>query len=1047
MGDPGMGKSRLIDEVTTADDLLVLRGLAWQSGTSTPYLPWIQIVRAATAVVDPVDLGVDHDIAPLLSNGDLRSRFDNDEIARELLAVGVTEYLRRVGAALDRALVILIEDAHAADIETVQLAAWIASQHLDAALLVTSRPYGDVDDGLRDALAGLEQRSSLVLLEPLGQAAIRDLLDDRGASDLNAAEVAHESGGVPLHIHNLVEAHVARRVRPGQKVVDSRIELLDGATRDLLGYAALMGGAFELPVLAAVVGLEPADALEQLAEPLSSGLLERIEPSLTQFRFDHETARAQVEASLGATDRAMRHGSILSTLLDRGGTDSHDLSTLAHHASYAAFGGDADLAVDLNLAAADGALAQRSPSMARRHFERAIELAELAGSSVEIRNRAELGAIRALKADAAAEFRPRLTRFLERLVGNAAVADAFVDGVLLLPSNWSSLALAPEPDSATVVWLERALAAVGPARTERRARVLIELSLHRRRGPEHTADELVREAMEIVLELGNREMEAYIYASVQWLARRPDEVDAILARISEYENTELDLGGNEIFVLSGLRVTTLFRAGAFGLARRELDRLESALAPLPPFVSWAIGRWRATLSFVRGDLATSEERAAAAFEFARGASFEPVAFEYLAMQLAVVLRERIMPEVAVDAIAAMLQERPDYAAFRAAYAWVLFDLGRLDESRRELARLFGRQQLRTDETAIEWMPLVTMAATVAAELGEVEWCRECVELLEPFQDEWIVWGTGIVVDGPVRLRRAYAALGAGNLETAAADLDVARRMIVGASARTFEPVLLHHEARLAEANGDGVRAIELLVEASEVAADLANDTASAMFVAAALSRASDAPSSNGAAAADSARPHRGRMARAGAAWRFTVDGEEFTVGHVKGLVALATLLERPGQEVHALELSAVLDGTGRGNGDAAHELDGAPVEADLLDQQALDEYRRRITELEADIAEAEAFNDREREDRLRSELDFLIEELTRSTGLNGQSRQTTGSAERARVRVTKSLRTAISRVSDASPRVGGYLENTVQTGVFCRYTPDGITPIEWRIER
>ena len=1047
VGVAGIGKSRLIDEVVDADDLLVLRGVAWQSGTSTPYLPWIQIVRTASAISPPSDDALATDLAPLLTNVDLRSRFEEDEIARDLLAVGVTEFLRQVAAAADRPVVVLIEDAHAADAETVELAAWVANQHLDLALVVTSRPRSLTDDAPHESLASLESRASLVALGPLDVVAVGELLEAHEATDLNAVEIAKDSGGVPLQIHNLMEAQATRRLRPGQLVLDTRVDSLDERARDVLAFAALMGGTFELPVLAAVVGSEVPDVLESLSGPLESGLLERIEPSLTQFRFDHETARAQIDEGLGATDRASRHRRVLDTLLARGGAETHDLSTLAHHASYAAFGGDADLAVDLNLAAGHRALAQRSPSMALRHFERAVELAELAGSEADIRNEAELGALRALKADAAPEFRGRLSGFLERSMGDPAAADAFVDGVLLLPSNWSSLALSPEPDPATVVWLERALTAVGPEPTERRARVLIELSLHRRRGPEHTADELVREASLIAEQLGDRELEAYIYASVQWLARHPAEVDEVLERINRFEQSDLQLGGNEIFVLTGLRITTLFRVGAFGLARRELQRLESALAPLPPFVSWAIGRWRSTLSFVRGELDTSEQRALEAFEFARGASFEPVAFEYLAMQLAVVMRDRVVPEAAVDAITAMVSERPDYGAFRAAYAWVLFDLGRVDESRRELARIFARQQLRTDETAIEWMPLVTMSATVASELGEADWCRECVELLEPFKDEWIVWGTGIVVDGPVRLRRGYAALGAGDLETAADDFAVARRMIVGASARIYEPVLLHHEAQLAAAHGGVDRAIELLSEAADAAADLGNDTAAGMFVAAALQREVAHPSAADTKPREPVSGRHGTIVRAGAMWRFGLDDEEVSVAHVKGLLALVTLLERPGREVHALELSAVLDGTGVADAGPSESLDGPAVETDLLDERALAEYRSRITELQQDIDEADHNNDAERSARLHEEFDFLVEELQRSTGVGGKSRQTTGAAERARVRVTKSLRTAIGRVADASPRIGGHLENTINTGLFCAYEPDELTQIEWHIER
>jgi len=494
------------------------------------------------------------------------------------------------------------------------------------------------------------------------------------------------------------------------------------------------------------------------------------------------------------------------------------------------------------------------------------------------------------------------------------------------------------------------------------------------------------------------------------------------------------------------RITTLFRAGAFNLARRELDRLESTFSPLPPFAAWALGRWRAALLILRGDHAAGEVTSTLAFEHAKDSPFAGVAFEYLAMQLAVVMRDRIQMDAAEPMLVDMVAQRPDYAAYRAAYAWMLSDLGRHDEARRELAQLFTRDALWSDETVVEWMPLATMAATAAAELGEVEWCKEVVELLEPFKDEWIVWGTGIVIDGPVRLRRAHAATVAGDLETARDDLAVARQQITGAAARTFFPVLLHHEAQLARREGDLHRAVELATRASDSAADIGLDTAAEILAALAFELAEETKASP-APPSDSVRPNESRhgtLVRRGTTWTLSIAGDTSTFTHVKGLLALAELLNRPGQEIHVAELAAVIDGATRG-ASRSDDLSTGSSHDVLLDDQALREYKSRISHLEEELEEAKNFNDIERENRAQVELDFILDELRRSTGLGGRSRASTTDAERARVRVTKSLRTAISRVAEASPAMGDHLNNSVQTGSFCSYRPDGLNPIQWDV--
>ena len=134
------------------------------------------------------------------------------------------------------------------------------------------------------------------------------------------------------------------------------------------------------------------------------------------------------------------------------------------------------------------------------------------------------------------------------------------------------------------------------------------------------------------------------------------------------------------------------------------------------------------------------------------------------------------------------------------------------------------------------------------------------------------------------------------------------------------------------------------------------------------------------------------------------------------------LLLRPGAEIHALDL---VGGGGAGATGAVttraegEELNVAGDDAGpLLDAQAKREYRSRIAELREEIEEAESFNDPERASRAREELEFLGRELAGAVGLGGRDRKAASNAERARVNVTRAIRSLLKRVAEHDVELG-----------------------------
>jgi pimeloyl-ACP methyl ester carboxylesterase len=180
---------------------------------------------------------------------------------------------------------------------------------------------------------------------------------------------------------------------------------------------------------------------------------------------------------------------------------------------------------------------------------------------------------------------------------------------------------------------------------------------------------------------------------------------------------------------------------------------------------------------------------------------------------------------------------------------------------------------------------------------------------------------------------------------------------------------------------------------------------------------------------------------------FRRDGEYWTIGYrglvvtlrdTKGLRDLGRILAEPGREFHVLDLMAA--GTGARSIPASQAAEaglapegwGEPV----IDHAARAHYKRRITELEAELEEAEERGDPEADAAAREELDALIKELTAAYGLAGRPRRSPDPVERARKAVRRRLGDAMDRIARAHPRLGQHLAASIRTGVFCSYQPE-----------
>lgn len=168
-------------------------------------------------------------------------------------------------------------------------------------------------------------------------------------------------------------------------------------------------------------------------------------------------------------------------------------------------------------------------------------------------------------------------------------------------------------------------------------------------------------------------------------------------------------------------------------------------------------------------------------------------------------------------------------------------------------------------------------------------------------------------------------------------------------------------------------------------------------------------------------------------WLVGRGSEESAIPARRGLEHLHTLLTQPGTEVPALRLAGGVE-----------TVEQAGL-GEVVDAEALAAYRRRLTEIDTELDEADAWGDAARGAKLTAERDALLAEVSAATGLGGRPRTSGSGAERARVTVRKAIATALDAIHGADPVVARHLTTHVRTGLRCSYQPDPDAPVEWRL--
>jgi hypothetical protein len=179
-------------------------------------------------------------------------------------------------------------------------------------------------------------------------------------------------------------------------------------------------------------------------------------------------------------------------------------------------------------------------------------------------------------------------------------------------------------------------------------------------------------------------------------------------------------------------------------------------------------------------------------------------------------------------------------------------------------------------------------------------------------------------------------------------------------------------------------------------------------------------------------------------------GRECVLPDLKGLRFLAVLLQNPGTEFRPRTLLALVDPPELqlAGGRIGIGMDRMNVEGGLgpiLDARAKEEYKHRVGLLVERYEEAVTNNDAAASELLK-EIEAIKKELAGAVGRCGRDRPVCSADERARVLVTKNMKTtAFRKIAALHPTLARHLRLYVNTGDLCSYTPDPDAPT-WLVE-
>lgn len=1089
-GEPGIGKTRLADEVAAvarSRGCEVLWGRAWEDAGAPPYWPWIQVLRAHLRSIAPDELDRQlgsgaADVAQMLPDlgaiahggrpssaartGSLDPASADPAVARFRLFDSTTAFL--ISAARQVPLVLMLEDLHAADADSILLLRFLTRQIADSPILVLAT-YRDIEltpeHPLGTAVAELmrEPSTRAIPLGGLTEEAVSQFIEAAAGVRPGArfaSRVWRETRGNPLFLSEAVRLvrtdaqldqgadleSLGLKIPAGiRQAINRRIGQLGPTGILLLQHAAALGPEFTLESLELVTGERPDVLTGLLDEAVQAGLLALGAGShAADFRFAHDLVRETLYVDLSPPDRIRLHRRIAEALEQRyASTGDPHLAELAYHFYRAMPGGERRKAIEYARQAGAQAAEALAYEEAARFYSMAVQA--LGGeATVTEGEHAEMLLLLGESQARAGDVSSAQQSFLEAATIAARIGSGDQLGRAALGYGGRFVWSRAGSDTHLIPLLQDALGMLGDEDARLVVRVRARLACAWRSSSEHFEESaaLTDRALEIARRLGDPSTLRYALVGRFWATFWPDNpqerleiAKELLAMAEGSADSDRRIDARQALWIAYLELALILEA------RAQLEKGSREVVELrQPTQVWAVRTYEVVLALMEG----AYDHAAALLETAGSIPVNAIRDNVSTLRSHQFLLAREQGRLAEEeaSVRAAAAEFPWYPLHRAALACLLLDLGRRAEAKAVFDEL-AQGQFKALYRDCEWLYGMALASDACAGLSDSAAAESLYTQLMPFAGRHAVAHS----EGSLGAVDRYLGLLAttlGRLEAAERHFQAAIDLNERMGAR---PWTAHTRVDFAQmltqrgAPGDEERATAMLSAARVTARQLGMTRLASLLA--------TEPAVADAAGALSVSEHKGSFRREGEFWTVTFDGQTARLRDTKGMRYLSQLLGQPGREMHALELVGV-ERNGPGEPTSRSPIEGLDAAGlgdagEVLDSTARRAYRERLAELEVELAEAEAWNDPERVARVRVEREHFIRELAAAVGLGGRSRVAASAAERARQSVAKAIRATIQRIEGHSAPLGRHLALTVHTGTFCSYDPDPTLALTWEL--
>ena len=1081
VGEPGIGKTRCADELVRSAGELALRvhrARCHQTGGAPALWPWVQLTRSLCDGLDEASLrrvlGPDLEALGVLLPAvagrlgtvvEARGALDADDRFKLFEAVG--QILKR--AAREAPLLLVIDDLQWADPASVLLARFVLREisETPCALLALYRDTETLPDHpLAEPLADLAAESASFRLAGLTQQDVSEFVRYVAGFEVPAvlsSAIHAQTAGNPLFVLEVVRL-LASENRLGTQdaptfattplpstvrhTLRRRLEALRPETRRVLERAAAIGSEFDREVIEHVDLVNREETSRALDEAHKARILLSVSEAGSRYRFVHDLIREVAYESLVGSERARVHRAIGESIaLLRASDLPPHLAELAHHFLMAESTGSAAKAAGFAADAARHAAAGFSFEEATRLYEQALRAADLAGATT---NGDDDGAIARLRCRARLGLgevhwqtgERRLAR--EQHMTAVELARELGDAVLLARAAIGLSGLNDLPmdvPTGPAAPLEEALTILPREDSQIRVRVLSNLVRTRYFAEKRdTIDEWAREAVEIAERIAAPGTLFTALDSLHYARLVPEGLEERLAISARLPDLARRSGSARLAAFAHLwRAVDLLELPDLIGADAEiagLDRLSKQLRQ--PFYRWIARGFRATRAQMSGRLSDAESLLTEAFRWGREAE-SPNAFIFFGTQLFHLREEQGRADELLGLMAKIVAESPALPVFRIGIP-LIHALGDRREEARDSFEQVAAADFQDVPHDLHRIPMLTSAATVCGYLGDRRRAALLLRELSAHEGRVLVAGVATYWGGSIDRSLGQLEEVLGNLDTAIAHYEFAAEIALRAAANLIHAHTLCDLARALRSRA-GASDAERASKIEEVAAGLYRR----MGVEWRLARGggmlawSDAgPAGRGSTAmlvVEALSPNR-FVERAGR-WEILYAGRAIELTNSRGLAYIARLLESPEVDLHVLELAgADSENRTRLDFDAGLSISRGGDAGELIDPQAIKDYRRRLLEIAAERDECERTRDRSGLTALDEEVAFLERQITVARGRGGRSRRAASPVERARKAVSNRIRAALRRIRAEHPPLAHHLERSIRTGTHCAYRPE-----------